>query len=547
MRDGVVLRANVYRPAGKGRWPVLLTRLPYGKDLPLGSAVLDPVQAARRDYAVVVQDTRGRFASEGDFVPFRREAEDGVDTIAWAAAQPFSTGQVGMYGASYFGFTQWSAAVQAPPALKAMVPFVTWADPLNGVFFRGGAFELGTGANWNLQQGFDLLVRRHRGDPTAMGAAFVALAQELDRLGEEGYASLPLTQFEPLRKLDLAPAFFEAFEFGPDPKAADFATIAGKHDRVQVPTLNVGGWYDIFLQDTLAAFSAMRAARRPTQVLIGPWTHGTQRNPVGELSFGFASQAAFIDLRSDFGGMQLRWFDHWLKGAQNGVAEEPPIKLFVMGANRWRSESEWPLTRAKTVRWHLRGQGGLSPDGPSSDEPDTFTYDPADPVPTRGGALLMSPEYPAGPVDQRPVEARPDVLTYTSEPMQSDLEVTGPVRLRLWAASDAPSTDFVARLCDVHPDGRSFNLTDGILRLSNLDGAEHELWIDLWSTSNVFKRGHRIRLQVTSSCFPRWDRNLNTGRWATDSAMRVARQTVFHDARRASYLELPEVPLLAAH
>ncbi len=546
MRDGTQLRANVYRPAGRGRWPVLLTRLPYGKDLPLGTGVLDPVQAARREYVVVVQDTRGRFGSEGEWKPMRHEAEDGVDTIAWAAGLPYCDGQVGTYGASYFGFTQWSAAVQSPPALKAMVPFITWADPMNGLFFRGGALELGTAANWNLQVSFDVLARRHRGDPKAMGGAFLALARELDRLAAEGYASLPLTQFEPLRGLDVAANFFELIELGPDPKAADFVTIAGKHEKVQVPTLNVGGWYDIFLQDTLANHTSMRALGKQSQVLIGPWTHGTQRNPVGELSYGTASQAAFLALRYDFGGLQLRWFDHWLKGAQNGVAEEPPIKLFVMGVNRWRAESEWPLARAKTVRWHLRGAGGLSPEPPAAeDQPDSFTYDPADPVTTRGGALLMTPEFPAGPLDQRPVEARPDVLSYTSAPVESDLEVTGPVRLRLWAASDAPSTDFVARLCDVHPDGRSFNLTDGILRLSNLDGAEHELWVDLWSTSNVFKRGHRIRLQVTSSCFPRWDRNLNTGRWATDAAMRTARQTIFHDARRASYLELPEVPLLA--
>lgn len=542
MRDSTVLRANVYRPTGHGRWPVLLTRLPYGKDLPLGTGVLEPVQAARREYAVVVQDTRGRFTSDGDWEPFRREAEDGVDTIAWAASQPWSDGQVGMYGASYYGFTQWSAAVEAPPALKTIVPFVTWSNPLNGVVFRGGAFELGIGANWHLQQGADVLVRRNRNEPKTLETALVALVRELDRLGTEGYSSLPLTEFEPLRKLDVAPAFFEAIELGADPQAVDFATIAGKHARVQVPTLNVGGWYDIFCQDTLAAFNAMKVAGRPANVVIGPWTHSTQRNPVGELNFGFTSQSTFIDFRYDFWGMQLRWFDHWLKGARNGVAEEAPIKIFVMGANRWRSETEWPLARSKTTRWHLRGRGGLSVEAPGIQElPDGYTYDPANPVPTHGGALLMSPEFPAGPLEQARVESRQDVLNFTSEPMQSDLEVTGPVRLHLWAASDAPSTDFVARLCDVHPDERSYNLTDGIVRLSNLDGAEHEFWIDLWSTSNVFKRGHRIRLQVTSSCFPRWDRNLNTGRWATDAVMKAARQTIFHDARRTSYLELPEI------
>src|SRR5216683_6731493 len=208
MRDGVRLRANVYRPP-EGRWPVLLTRLPYGKDLPLGTAVLDPVQAARRGYVVIVQDTRGRLASEGEWNPFVDEAADGVDTIAWAAALPYSDGQVGMYGTSYFGFTQWSSAVLGPPALKAMVPFLTWADPLNGLAFRGGALELGLNAHWGLQMGLDGLVRRFRADPGALGAAIVALAHEIDQLGPNGYASLPLAEFGPLRRQPVFPVFYD--------------------------------------------------------------------------------------------------------------------------------------------------------------------------------------------------------------------------------------------------------------------------------------------------------------------------------------------------
>ena len=339
MRDGVQLRANVYRPA-EGRWPVLLTRLPYGKDLPGATAALDPIQAARRGYVVIIQDTRGRFASEGEFHPFEGEAEDGVDTIAWAAGLPYADGQVGMYGLSYFGFTQWSAALHQPPALKAMVPCVTWSDPLNGLAFRGGALELGTAAHWGLQMGFDQLVRQHAADPRALGTAFVSLAREIDALGPSGYASLPLAEFAPLRRQPTLPSFFDRVKRPMDPEALEVLTIAGKHDRVQVPAFNIGGWFDIFLADTFAHFTAMRRLGRPTRLLIGPWSHVNYRNPVGELDFGYGAQASFINLQIDLGRLQLRWFDHWLKGIDSGMLAEAPIRLFVMGANIWRDEQE---------------------------------------------------------------------------------------------------------------------------------------------------------------------------------------------------------------
>jgi putative CocE/NonD family hydrolase len=556
MRDGTILRANIYRPAAEGRWPVLLTRLPYGKDLPLGSAILDPVQAARRGYVVIVQDTRGRFTSDGDWYPFRAEADDGVDTIAWAAGLPFSDGQVGMYGASYFGFTQWAAAVRQPPALKAMVPLVTWADPFNGLAHRGGAFELGLAASWNLMMGLDVLFHRHGRDPSALAPALSAWASELDALGTTGYASLPLGEFAPLRRQDVAPAFFDALAAPMDRthESAASVTILGKHDRVQAPTLNVGGWYDIFLADTIANFCAMRALGRPARLLIGPWSHGSQRNPVGELTFGFGSQAAFIDLQTDLGSLQLRWFDHWLKGIDTGMMAEAPIKLFVMGANVWRDEQEWPLARAVDTPWYLHAGGGLSPEWPGDEAPDRYDYDPADPAPTRGGALLMTPEYPAGPFDQRAIEARPDVLLYTSAPLERDTEVTGPIAVHLWAVCSAPDTDVVARLVDITPDGRSFNLTDGIVRAryrrfaqgeppSLIEpGRPYEYVIDLWATSNVFKAGHRIGLHVTSSCFPRWDRNPNTGHpFGADAELRVAHQEILHDREHPSHVVLPMV------
>jgi putative CocE/NonD family hydrolase len=553
MRDGVTLRANVYRPP-EGRWPVLLTRGPYGKDVGMGSIALDPVQAARRGYVVIVQDTRGRFASEGEWNPFENEAEDGFDSIAWAAGLPYADGQVGMFGVSYLGFTQWAAAIQQPSALKAMAPRITWSDPLNGFGFRGGALELGTQAMWGLQMGFDQLVRQHRQNPAALGAAFWSLARELDLLGTQGYASLPLNDFAPLRRQPVLPRFFEQVRQPMDRALLDPVTIAGKHQQVLVPTLNVGGWYDIFLADTIANYQAMRALGRPTRLVLGPWTHMDARLPVGDLNFGFASQASFMNLQYDMDRLQLRWFDHWLKGTDSGMLSEPPIKLFVMGANMWRDEQEWPLERAVATRYYLRAQGALSTDPPGSEAPDRYTYDPANPVPTHGGALLMAPEAPAGPRDQRAAEARPDVLVYSTPVLERDVEVTGPVTVELWACSSAPDTDFVARLVDVYPDGRSYNLTDGILRARYRRGPDPRLLqpgvpehfeIDLWATSNVFRAGHRLRLQITSSNFPRWDRNPNTGgAFGTDSVadLQVAEQTILHDAEHASHVLLPVVP-----
>lgn len=574
LRDGTILRANVYRPAGEGQWPVLLTRLPYGKDFPIGASVMDPAQVARRGYVVIVQDTRGRMTSEGEWAPFINEAQDGVDTIEWAARLPYSNGEVGMYGISYFGFTQWSAAVHQPPALKAMVPFETWNDPFNGVVFRGGALELGLMGQWQLMMGLDVLMRRHRDDPQALGRSIYILAKEIDALGKLGYWSLPLREFEPLKRNDVAPGYFEYFSRPMDREHPLLKpmTINGQHENVTVPTLNAGGWYDIFLQDTISNFKVMReqgstAEARQSKLLIGPWSHGGVGNAVGEINFGFGSSAAFIDLQMDFVSLQVRWFDHWLKGIDTGMLNEAPVKLFVMGANVWRDEQEWPLARAAETRYYLHsnghantlhGNGYLTTDIPDIEEPssDQYVYDPANPVITRGGALLMSPEYPAGPYDQRQTEGREDVLVYTTAELKEDVEVTGPIVVHLWAISSAPDTDFVARLVDVHPDGYAQNLTDGIIRARYRNfargeapsliepGTAYEYEIDLWATSNVFQAGHRIRLDVTSSNFPRWDRNPNTGHdFGTSSELAVARQTILHDREHPSYVILPIVPM----
>jgi len=407
-----------------------------------------------------------------------------------------------------------------------------------------------------MQMGFGELARRHAGDVPALGKAIWMLAQEIDALGTRGYRELPLVEFPPLRRQEVGQMFFDAFtvpqEKTPNPVAA--TTIVGRHADVQTPSFNIGGWYDIFLAGTIANYIAMRAEGKPAKLLIGPWTHGLGGNPVGEINFGLGAQGSFLDLRTDLGSLHLRWFDHWLKSRDTGMMEEPPIKLFVMGANVWRDEQEWPLARAVPSQWYLHAGERLSRERPDHEEPDAYDYDPADPIPTRGGALLMTPEFPPGPYDQRVIEARAEVLVYRSEPLEHAIEVTGPITVRLWAISSAPDTDFVARLTDAFPDGRSINLNDGIIRARYRDvdkgempsliepGRPYEYEIDLWATSNLFKAGHRIGLQVTSSNFPRWDRNPNTGHPSgVDAELVVAHQRILHDREHPSHVVLPLV------
>lgn len=563
MRDGVTLRANIYRPddAAAGTYPVLLTRMPYGKDLLLGSSVLDPAQAARRGYIVVVQDVRGTFTSEGDWYPLRHEAEDGVDTVAWAAQLPGSNGAVGMYGASYFGQTQWAAASAGAAALRALAPMITWADGEEAAL-RDGVLEWGTQASWLLQQGLGQMVRRHRADPQALGRGIVAVTQAYDALARGGYDHLPLDQFPTLAALDLISpltATIQARDTG------DFTGVPRgpqQYDRINLPMLHVGGWYDVFLKGTLKNFTEMRQRGVAGQhLVIGPWTHGRVDPLIGDVYFGVASSGALLDYQIDLQSLHLDFFDRWLAGRRPARFDgHPPVKYFLMGANVWKAAQTWPPEGFIERRWYLHsaghantatGDGALSLDGPQAEPADTYVYDPTNPTPTIGGATLMQSVYRAGPIDQSSVERRPDVLVYTSEPLVEPVEVTGQITVNLYVASDAPDTDFVARLVDVSPDGAAIPLADGVTRMRYRQGVDHAadplnagevypISIDLWATANVFLPGHRIRVDVTSSSFPRWERNLNTGYSnAATTETRAAHQTILHDAAHASHVALP--------
>jgi putative CocE/NonD family hydrolase len=542
MRDGAVLRANVYRPAGPGPWPTLVARTPYGKDLPGASAWVDPVHAATAGFMAIVQDVRGRFASGGAWEPLFHEANDGYDTVEWAARQPGSNGRVGMFGLSYWGATQWLAASAQPPSLRAIAPGMTWSDPDDGVLRRGGARELGLGLVWALEQGIDY-VRRLDQPAEQRQRRIQDLVDELDRLPEAGFWELPVSAGTVLARHGVPE--MDGIPQSADPTITARGRVAVLHDRVHVPVFGIGGWHDIFIQGVLDNHMAMTALGRDSRIIIGPWSHSNFSDTIGGLSFGTRARkdGGPAGGPDDVSELELAWFRTHLRPdtPRNPDSAQAPVRIFVMGINQWRDETSWPPPGATEQRWYLRwpGQLTITPPGPGGTASE-FTYDPSDPVPAAGAQTRISPRWPSGPIDQATIEARPDVLVFTSEPLARDLEVTGRVRVALHAQSSAPSTDWVARLCDVHPDGSSYGLCDGVLRI--VDGARdvrcHEL--DLWSTCNVFRRGHRLRVHVTSSSFPRWDRNLNTGN--QDRAEYVAaRQRIHHDADHPSWLQLTVV------
>jgi putative CocE/NonD family hydrolase len=502
--------------------------------------------AAERGYVVVIQDTRGRWNSEGERYPFIYEKNDGYDTVEWAAHQPWANGKVGMFGGSYVGYTQLAAAVTHPPSLVTLTPIVTFCDP-HAVAESGGAPFLGVPVAWTLLVWAMLEIFRL--PPAEQPPLMAQLIDLVDGMASgETFRQLPLRNLPLIGEGGLTPFLMDSI---PSPRRD--ALWQGLHcpqREINLPAFHIGGWYDIFIASTLRDFTAIRTQGHPQQkLLIGPWTHSVFESAVGEADFGLQANGMFFIPEE----MLFRWFDYWLKGMTNGAMDGSPIRIFVMGEQRWRDESEWPLARTRFTPFYLHssgaantlhGDGLLSPEKPSIEAVDTFLYDPRNPTPTRGGAMLgWRGAMPDGVYDQRPVEARPDVLVYTTPALQNDMEVTGYLEVHLWAATTAPETDFTAKLVDVHPDGYAQNIQDGIVRVRPSAGEIQEYTIDLAATSNLFKAGHRIRLEISSSNFPRFDRNLNTGsvQWQ-EAELRPALQTILHDAEHPSHIILPIIP-----
>jgi len=554
MRDGVILRADVYRPQTPRRLPALLHRTPYSKNPEQENSLYHRLAAA--GFVVVAQDTRGRYMSDGVAVP-HDEGKDGYDTVEWVASLPFVDGRVGMFGGSYGATTQLLAAAERPPHLTALFPSASYASRYDMVF-QGGAFYLADGLGWNLGQAMD--TRRRTFSPNANRDSAIGLsAPDRRRLREEWMWQLPLNTMEALEVRRFSPGYFDMLAH---PSFDDFwrtFDVGARHDRFRVPAHHLTGWYDALLNGTLANYSGLRQyaegdlARRNQRLVVGPWTHArpsASSTRIGDVDFG-------PDAGLDSEALMIRWFQYWMGPLKPEDFPGPPVRIFVMGENRWRDEREWPLARARTTPLYLASDGqansaagnGRLVWSPSADaQPrDTFTYDPARPVPTGSAGA-----YSRAPTDQREIEARPDVLVYSSPPLSEPLEVTGPVRLALWASSSATDTDFTARLVDVHPDGSARALTDGILRARYrrsrtapellVPGKPEEFLIEVGATSILFGRGHRIRLEVSSSNFPRFDRNPNTGApFGTGAELRTAHQTILHDAIHPSRLLLPVV------
>ena len=563
MRDGTILRANVYRPATSERLPVLLQRTPYNKD---ASNVDFCMLSAARGYVVVVQDTRGRWASDGEHYPMRDEFDDGYDSVEWAASRLWANGKVGMWGGSYVGWTQWAAAATRPPSLATIFPSVTIMDIYGDIVCPGGALALGVLASWSLVAGASNVIQRMDIPAEESGKLVGLLADTLDGLTTGStFRTLPLSDVPLLNREDMGQGYRDMIGHPDKDDYWDQMDIRPRIGEITVPAYHLGGWYDIFTGATLASYiemgnhAANEKAREGQKLIMGPWLHGPLSGVVGEYDFGFRGSDAYVLTYE----IMWRWFDYWLKGIDDGIMDEPPVRIFVMGRNRWREENEWPLARTVYTPCYLHsegkanalhGDGLLSMNAPADEKCDTFAYDPRDPVPTRGGGLCCyQASLPAGAYDQRSIEEREDVLVYTTESLGKDLEVTGPLKVVLWAASSTVDTDFTAKLVDVSPCGYARNLADGIVRARYrhsvrkpehlTPGAVEKYTIDLAATSNVFLAGHRLRLEISSSNFPRFERNPNTGRAvASENEMVIATQIIYHDAEHPSHILLPIVP-----
>jgi len=554
-RDGVTLYADIYRPSSSGKFPVILMRTPYDKSV--NWAVSPVFRMVPRGYVVIIQDVRGRYTSEGEWYPFRHEQADGFDTVEWAAALPYADGKVGMIGASYVGATQMLAAIARPPHLTAIAPNMTASNYHDGWTYQGGAFEQWFDQNWTSQLAQNSLQRRIEENTNALvGTPTLPLAN---------YPVFNFGQLPADAQLTAAIAPYY-LDWLAHPDYDDYWkqwSIEEHFSDIAVPMLQVGGWYDIFNGGTLRNYMGAKAhgstdaARTKQHLLIEIGGHAGFGRRIGDVDFGpHALENVYTDVILD-------WYDFLFKDIHNEFAIDRPVKLFVMGANEYRQEDDWPPPQAQLTKYFLhsagkanslRGDGSLSTLFPKTESADSYVYDPSRPVPTVGGPLCCDGDHmEPGPRDQRSVENRDDVLVFSTGPLTRDLEVTGPVTADLFVKSSAVDTDFTAKLVDVAPDGFAQDLTEGILRMRYRNSPEHatlmnpgqiyEISVDLWGTSNVFLRGHSLRLEISSSNFPRFDHNLNTGeeiKFARNGV--AATNSVLHDAQHPSALVVPVMP-----
>jgi putative CocE/NonD family hydrolase len=548
MRDSVLLRADILLPSAEGRFPALIYRTPYGKHLALKEYKTFE-KAVARGYAVIVQDVRGRYASDGEFVAYQNEGRDGYDTIEWVAQQSWCDGNVGTFGLSYPGAVQWLAAVENPPHLKAMVPAMTFSTPRN-FFYSGGVFD-GSWLEW-IWMNIAPDVRKHK--DLAGPRTYEEAADRWKREHEKLQKFLPLNELPELK--DVAPSYYDWLAHPPADPWWDWAELRNKYGRVHAAVLNISGWYDEAYGPDGATtnFNGLLAARKSeknprTRTIIGPWTHGGQeKTRAGERDFG--TTAAI-----DYDELILRWMDHYVRGIENGIEREKPVRLFVMGKNAWRDEDGWPLAHATAKTYYLRSESKSARLARLNETPPTrpgsyneFFSDPSHP--------LTDPYTAYGAHDYHAFAGRKDVLVYDTDPLLADTEVTGPIRAEVYVSADVPDVDLWVRLLDVAPDGKAFNLMSpglDVLRASHRNekpqaellkaGEIYKLTLNNMLTSNVFRAGHRIRIQISGALFPHFSRNLQSGESEiTSSKICPAHVRIYLDPDHPSRIELPVIP-----
>jgi putative CocE/NonD family hydrolase len=562
LRDGVQLATDIYRPREGGPHPTLLQRTPYDKAdaQTVGGLMVNPLEAASHGYSVVVQDVRGRYRSDGDWTPIVNEAKDGYDTVEWAADQPWSDGRIGAYGPSYMGVTAWQAAIADPPHLEAVFPYLTGGDYDAGFTYTGGAFELGFNLWWvSYLLAFDTADRLDV-PPETLSAVKRKLATHTFDI-EKIVETLPITDIPGFD--EVAPYWETWLEHPPGDSYWDEYNVAANADRITVPALHVTGWYDTYLRGHLDTYHAIRnhasdRARDNQYLVVGPWYHDqySSETPtkVGDLELGVKAPSGIYYVED----LLFRWFDHWLNDDET-LDGLPAMRYFDVGTEKWASTDVWPPDPTTRSRYlHSQGDANASTTGsltqtpPEREPSDGYRYDPLDPVPTRGGRTTMPNLAHGGIKDRAELERRDDVVVYTASPQQTPLILAGPVELQLHAASSAPDTDFTATLVDVRPDGYCAPVAEGIIRIRHSDagdpfvdpGADIRVNVDLGDVAYTYQPGHSIRLEISSSNFPRFDRNPNSRvppRKATAADFEVATQRVFHDEERPSAIDLPVI------
>jgi hypothetical protein len=556
MRDGVELQADVYTPKESGEYPVLLLRLPYDKTCAEFQALMHPEWYARQGYIVVSQDVRGRGASGGEFEPFHHEANDGVDTIKACVKLKKSSGKVGTYGFSYPGYTQLLSATERPKGFTTMVPALTSDGLYDDWTYKNGVLQQAFVQGWAAYLSINEVFRK--GKPADVRPAIQRLTGICD-----SYDHLPITNHPDLPK-KFNSFYYEWLKHPTYDAYWKKWQTSDRYGEIDVPALHIGGWYDIFVEGNIRNFQGLREAakteeaRAGQKLVIGPWYHMPWTQAMGEMDFG-------REARNHTDDLMMRWFDHWLRGEDNGIMQEPKVSVFVMGANKWRQSDEWPFKNTNFTKFYmhsggransLNGDGGLNRKLPESEPHDIYVSDPNYPVPSLGGrSCCIAALAPMGPMDQRPVETRNDVLVFSTARLAQDVAVIGPVDVTLYAASTANDTDFTVKLVDVYPDGRAINIVDSIQRASHRESSEkpsaikpgeiYEYNFRVGSTAIRFAKGHRIRIEVASSNFPTYERHLNQFRKKPDGGYfdgRVATQRIFHDSEHPSHIILPIVP-----